>query len=673
MAVTRETLELLLTARDEATRDLDRMGTSLEGLKDLTADLAAGIGLASMGAAALSMGKLAASADRVGTAFQGLAGSGADAMLGRLSSAAQGTISQMDLMLSANRAMMLGVTKDAEEMARLLEIAGVRGQAMGLSTQQAFDDLMTGIGRLSPMILDNLGIVTGGAAVYDAYAASIGRTAESLSDLEKRQALVQLVMQQGEGMTFTADDAAGWEQLSAALADMKVEMGELVNETLKLPEAVRAVAGAVSGLNDALGAGATRQQAATNYADAYRQALEQLRAEGRLSETQFKAQTAATWALEQAAKGGIISLNGMHEQMNNLNPVAALLALSIRNQGNAAAVAAGQNSILAGSLGEVEDAARRAARELAALSAGSWQDWMGGYASEIDAGLMEGSVSLKARLDAQGEAQRLAVENWSAARDAEGALERTFGAKPKGGGGGGVSDAEREAREWATRVKSAVDSVFQATQVTDRDWWETGLGMYEDKPDEYLRRLRSAATQADSEWKHLLGGREGDEAKLFMAQQEELWRTGQWSQMGEGFDMAASREAMVNATLQRLSAEASREAMIADIMSDPRLGGFSVAQRERALGTGGEAGGSGYAEAWVAGAVSVDAGKEFTEAFGTQMQGQQQRWRIFGSLSAGWIIDGMGDAAEGARNQLVDILFPGIYDRLERSGVVKTP
>ena len=34
----------------------------------------------------------------------------------------------------------------------------VRGRAMGLSTTQAFGDIVTGIGRMSPLILDNLGI-----------------------------------------------------------------------------------------------------------------------------------------------------------------------------------------------------------------------------------------------------------------------------------------------------------------------------------------------------------------------------------------------------------------------------------------------------------------------------------------------------------------------------------
>ena len=41
-------------------------------------------------------------------------------------------ISDADLILSANKAMLLGVADSADEMASLLEMARARGQAMGL-------------------------------------------------------------------------------------------------------------------------------------------------------------------------------------------------------------------------------------------------------------------------------------------------------------------------------------------------------------------------------------------------------------------------------------------------------------------------------------------------------------------------------------------------------------
>jgi hypothetical protein len=91
-------------------------------------------------------------------------GVSANKIIQSLGAVAKGTISNADLIESANRAMALNVTKDVGEMAKLLEVARVRGQAMGLDTNQAFSDLVTGIGRGSPLILDNLGIITKGWA-----------------------------------------------------------------------------------------------------------------------------------------------------------------------------------------------------------------------------------------------------------------------------------------------------------------------------------------------------------------------------------------------------------------------------------------------------------------------------------------------------------------------------
>ncbi|NLD45474.1 MAG: hypothetical protein GX657_18505, partial [Chloroflexi bacterium] len=332
MGVSRETLELIIKARDEATRDLEQTNATLGRLADTAANVGVVLGTLAAGKTALDLGQLASSAHRVEASFRGIAGTGADKMLDKLRASSQGTIADMDLMLSANRAMMLGVTKDAEQMARLLEVAAVRGQAMGLSTQQAFNDMMTGIGRASPLILDNLGIVTGGQKVYDDYAKSIGKATDALTEQEKKQALVSLVLDQGEGMTFTADGAAGWEQLSAAWGNLKVSLGELVNETLRLPEALSLAAQAISGFNDVVQDGQSRQDQATEWADHYRAALERLRDENKISAAAFAWQTASVWSMEQAVKVGVGSIADMHQQAQRLNPEMHLLAIRTRNQ-----------------------------------------------------------------------------------------------------------------------------------------------------------------------------------------------------------------------------------------------------------------------------------------------------------------------------------------------------
>lgn len=173
--------------------------------------------------------KMATANQKVETSFEELAagvGQSADAMLDALKVASNGAISDYDLMLSANRAMMLGVADTAEEMANLLEIAARRGQAMGLSTSQAFNDIVTGLGRGSALILDNLGIVIDLEETYASYALQLGKTSEQLTDIEKKQAMVNSVMRESArtGGTVIADP---FERMDVALSNLKVVMGEL--------------------------------------------------------------------------------------------------------------------------------------------------------------------------------------------------------------------------------------------------------------------------------------------------------------------------------------------------------------------------------------------------------------------------------------------------------------
>ena len=173
--------------------------------------------------------KLATQNAAVETSFRDLAagvGQSSDEILDSLRATSDGTITDYDLMLSANRAMLLGVADTAEEMSSLLDIARRRGQAMGLTTQQAFNDIVTGLGRGSALILDNLGIVIDLEEAYESYAAQMGKTANQLTDVEKKQAMVNRVMR--ETMNTGAEIVASpFERMDTALSNLKVSMGEL--------------------------------------------------------------------------------------------------------------------------------------------------------------------------------------------------------------------------------------------------------------------------------------------------------------------------------------------------------------------------------------------------------------------------------------------------------------
>ena len=151
-------------------------------------------------------------------------------ILSALQEASAGTISANNLMLSANRAMVLGVADNTQEFTALMEIARDRARAMGLTTTQAFNDIVTGIGRGSPLILDNLGLVIDLAAANKEYAIRLGKTTEALTEEEKKQALLNAVLKQGERTIdknaqaqMTASEAT--QALKASIEDLTAEIG----------------------------------------------------------------------------------------------------------------------------------------------------------------------------------------------------------------------------------------------------------------------------------------------------------------------------------------------------------------------------------------------------------------------------------------------------------------
>ncbi len=201
-----------------------------------------------LGGAIMDLGRQGASFATLRASFDDLAstaGESGDQMLNALRNASQGMIADQDLILSANRAMMLGVAQNSQQMAQLLQVATARGRAMGMSSTDAFNDLVTGLGRMSPLILDNLGIVTGGEKVFDDYAKSLGRTASSLSDAERKQALFNKVVGESQALIAAGSSVNPFAKLDASMANLKIQAG-----TIAAPLAAEFAAGAEMGIGE---------------------------------------------------------------------------------------------------------------------------------------------------------------------------------------------------------------------------------------------------------------------------------------------------------------------------------------------------------------------------------------------------------------------------------------
>jgi hypothetical protein len=211
-------------------RTAQSVGASIGG--NLGGMIAGGLGALAVGAivdTGVELTKLGAQAIRVEDGFRNLMqsiGSTSEEALGQLRAASLGTIDDTNLMLSANRAVMLGVVQSSEQLAGLLNAAAERGRNLGVGTAQAFDNIVTGIGRMSPLILDNLGILTGGEKAFDTYAQSIGKTAEQLTDAERKQFLVNKVL--ADATPLTNDAATAFERLAAQQENFRTNLGKSI-------------------------------------------------------------------------------------------------------------------------------------------------------------------------------------------------------------------------------------------------------------------------------------------------------------------------------------------------------------------------------------------------------------------------------------------------------------
>ena len=184
------------------------------------------------------LGKFAVQASKVesmSTAFNTLSGAGEDSRIAleRLEQATNGTMSQFDLFQQANNAMVLGVSRNSEEMAEMFDIAQRLGRALGRDTASSVESLVTGIGRQSRLMLDNIGIIVKSDEAYESYAKTLGINVDQLTDAEKKQAFLNATMESARAKvktlgdeTFTSQDV--YDQLSSATTNLATATGDLL-------------------------------------------------------------------------------------------------------------------------------------------------------------------------------------------------------------------------------------------------------------------------------------------------------------------------------------------------------------------------------------------------------------------------------------------------------------
>jgi hypothetical protein len=119
-----------------------------------------------------------------------------------------------------------------EELAGLAKVAKGASIALGRDLGDAFDRLTRGAIKLEPEILDELGIMVRLDDAVDNYATVLGKSASSLTQLERRQAFMNAILEQGEikfGAIAEKVDTNPYDRLGAAFSDLARQLGQILN------------------------------------------------------------------------------------------------------------------------------------------------------------------------------------------------------------------------------------------------------------------------------------------------------------------------------------------------------------------------------------------------------------------------------------------------------------
>lgn len=193
--------------------------------------------------------------EQVSRSFENLAasaGASADEVLASMREAANGMISDADLMTSYNEAMLLVGDSMADQFPALLEIASASAAATGQSVGFMLDSLVKGIGRASPMILDNLGLTIDMADAYALYADNLGISTEEMTKAQQQTAIMNAVVAQGGDFIERLGENTGGA--AASIAQMRTRMENLKNGiALALLPALGALLGPLGELADQYG------------------------------------------------------------------------------------------------------------------------------------------------------------------------------------------------------------------------------------------------------------------------------------------------------------------------------------------------------------------------------------------------------------------------------------
>lgn len=260
-------LEIVISATDKASGVIHGIDTAFGTLAKVAGGLVVGgLAAAAAGVAALGKGLIDLAQDAavllpIKQAFEGINAAAVEAessmfdkfmlknadsinlvvksaneMMKALRESSKGMVTDTDLMKSFNlAAQLVGIEfaqKLPEAMGYLQKVAGATGQSMSYM----MESLVRGVGRLSPLILDNLGISINLTDAYKAYGDSIGIVVKESTDLTKSQqqaAVMMEVMRQLAINTAAMPDVSNpFQKLAVTFQNLKDQAALSIGATV---------------------------------------------------------------------------------------------------------------------------------------------------------------------------------------------------------------------------------------------------------------------------------------------------------------------------------------------------------------------------------------------------------------------------------------------------------
>jgi len=232
-----KSLGVFATRNKRNAKSMSKLGLAFSTVRSkmLLLNFAVGLGIQQM----IQLAKESTKLKNMETAFNTLTSSAESSSVGisKLRGATRGTVSDFNLLQQANNAMILGVTKNTDEMAHMFNMAKRLGDALGRDAASSVESLITGIGRQSRLMLDNIGIIVKSDEAYKKYAQELNKTSDQLTDAEKKQAFLNATIEAAEKKVSklppaTKKTSDKFNEFGATLKNVSLELGNTIAPAL---------------------------------------------------------------------------------------------------------------------------------------------------------------------------------------------------------------------------------------------------------------------------------------------------------------------------------------------------------------------------------------------------------------------------------------------------------